>query len=245
MSGPGRLDLSLATPEENLALDEALLLEAEEAAGDPDRHAGEFLRFWESPAHFVVLGVAGKLQEEVDVPACAREGVPILRRASGGGTVLQGPGCLNFSLVLSLEDRPELLDITRSYRTILERTVEALGLPDALPRGTSDIARAGYKFSGNAQKRKRRTLLHHGTILHGLDLERVRRLLREPAARPDYRARRTHLEFVRNIDLPPGEVRSRLAAAWGSDTLPAGWRPPDLSKLIESRYGNPGWTRRF
>ena len=79
------LELTLPSPAENLALDEALLLEH-------DGVAVECLRFWESPVHFVALGVSGKMQADVDVDACARDGVPILRRASGGGTVLQGPG---------------------------------------------------------------------------------------------------------------------------------------------------------
>src|SRR5688572_23295776 len=99
------LDLTLPTPEENLALDEALLLALEQdlAGGAGPPPPLETLRFWESPVPFVVLGVSGRLREEVDREACARAGVPVLRRASGGGTVIQGPGCLNFSLALSLE----------------------------------------------------------------------------------------------------------------------------------------------
>jgi lipoate---protein ligase len=45
------LELTLDTPAENLALDEALLL-ATEAAGEPQ----ETLRIWEPRLHFVVLG---------------------------------------------------------------------------------------------------------------------------------------------------------------------------------------------
>src|SRR5262245_25566901 len=110
------IDLSLSTPEENLALDEALL-EAMDLAGSASlRLEGEALRLWESPRPFVVLGVSRRIAEDVDREACRKDGVPVLRRASGGGTVLQGPGCLNFSLVLSLESRPELLQVAESYR---------------------------------------------------------------------------------------------------------------------------------
>src|SRR5436190_16951633 len=100
------LGLTLASPADNLALDEALLLEAE--AGD----AGEVLRCWEWPTPAVVLGAAGILSQDVDESACQRDGVPILRRASGGGTVLLGPGCLLFSLVLAYERDPALGDVT-------------------------------------------------------------------------------------------------------------------------------------
>src|SRR5690606_41854826 len=43
-----------------------------------------YLRFWESPTHFVVLGVSGRLDEELDLETCRRDGLPILRRGSGG-----------------------------------------------------------------------------------------------------------------------------------------------------------------
>src|SRR5437667_5341974 len=87
------LDLTLPTAAENLALDEALLLEAEAGRG------GEVLRLWEWSRYAVVLGAGCRLAE-VDEAACAADAVPILRRASGGGTVLLGPGCLCYTLVL-------------------------------------------------------------------------------------------------------------------------------------------------
>ncbi|HEV3117610.1 MAG TPA: lipoate--protein ligase family protein, partial [Gemmataceae bacterium] len=81
------LDLTLPTIAENLALDEALLLEAE-AGG------AEVLRFWEWKRPAVVLGAGSRLADDVDEAACHADGVPILRRSSGGGTVLLGSGCL-------------------------------------------------------------------------------------------------------------------------------------------------------
>src|SRR6476646_5803774 len=88
------LDLTLSSPEEDIALDEALLLDAEDGLG------GEVLRLWQWDQPAVILGSGGKLAEDVNESACAADGVPILRRSSGGGTVLLGPGCLCFSLVL-------------------------------------------------------------------------------------------------------------------------------------------------
>ena len=54
------LDLTLPSAAENLALDEALLLEAECGRG------GEVLRLWEWPAPAVVLGSACVLRDDVD-----------------------------------------------------------------------------------------------------------------------------------------------------------------------------------
>ena len=240
------LDLTLPSPAENLALDEALLLALnDQAARGPDAPPPvETLRFWESPVRFVVLGVSGRLREEVDLEACARAGVPILRRASGGGTVVQGPGCLNFALVLSLEARPELRDVTRSYARILGGLRDALGLEGAEPDGTSDLAFGGRKISGNSQKRTRHAILHHGTLLHGFDVVCLEELLREPAKQPAYRAGRPHAEFVRNAPLSASEIRSRLTAAW-SAAPPSAFQVPDLGPLIAEKYGNREWLERF
>jgi lipoate-protein ligase A len=114
------LDLTLPSPAENLACDEALLDQAE-AEGGP-----EVLRFWESPSHFVVLGYANKVREEVDMEACRSRGIPILRRCSGGGTVLQGPGCLNYSVILRIGGVPELQSISTTNRFVMERNRSAV-----------------------------------------------------------------------------------------------------------------------
>jgi len=236
----GLLDLTLRTPEENLALDEALLAAAEGGAGPASER--EMLRFWESPEPFVVLGVSEKIAG-VKLDACEAAGVPVLRRSSGGGTVVQGPGCLNFALVLALEARPSLRDVTRSYAEVLRRTAGALG-PEVEAAGTSDLALGGMKVSGNSQKRTRGWLLHHGTILLGFDVALIERYLEEPAKQPAYREGRGHGAFVKNLDLPVEDAKRRIAAAWGA--TPALAPPvPDLSALIAERHGNPEWTRRF
>jgi len=114
------LDLTLSTPAENLACDEALLDMFEERGGEG------LLRFWEPTNYFVVVGYANHVEKEVDVAACEAEGIPILRRCSGGGTVLQGPGCLNYSLVLKIEEHGPLAGITSANRFIMERNREAV-----------------------------------------------------------------------------------------------------------------------
>ena len=240
------LDLTLSTAEQNLALDEALLAECDRAGDDAHRaRDAEALRFWESPTYFVVLGVAGQHAVEADVDACARDGIPVLRRISGGGTVVQGPGCLSYSLVLSLEDRPEIREIKRSYAHILDRVRRALELTGTAVLGTSDIALEDQKISGNAQKRTRRALLHHGTVLHGFDVERMARWLRPPVRQPEYRRRRPHDRFVRNVPLSVEEIKARMAKEWNAVPPGISWRAPPLDALIEEKYGNDAWNRRF
>ncbi len=231
------LDRTLPSAAENLALDEALLLEAEAGRG------GEVLRVWEWPDPAVVLGAGCRLAEDVDEAACAADGVPVLRRASGGGTVLLGPGCLLYTLVLDQEREPALTQIQPSYRFILGRVASALG-GEAVQEGISDLALAGRKFSGNAQQRKRRHLLHHGTLLYAFDLGRVGRYLRPPPRQPEYRAGRTHADFLLNLPLSATELKRRLRAAWGAGAEPASWPEAEVRRLVADKYASPDWRRR-
>jgi len=245
------LDLTLATLADNVALDEALLLDAE--AGGP-----EVLRFWEclsnpldhhhSPAAgiAVIIGAGGKWTEEPNLAACWRDGVPILRRSSGGGAVLLGPGCLIFSLVLAYERHSMLTDLHGSYRLILDRIAAALapGVPGIEPAGISDLAVGGRKCSGNAQQRKRTHLLHHGTLLCSFDLTMIPRYLAHPPREPDYRQRRSHLDFVTNVNLPVAEAKASLRQSWQADETMNGWPRDLVHSLCDEKYNHAAWHQR-
>lgn len=190
-------DISFEDPLTNLQHDDQMLRAADSG------QAGEVLRFWESPSVFVVMGRSGDMQQDVNLVTTQADGVPVLRRSSGGGTVVQGPGCLNFALVLSRDLRPEVSLINRSYRYILDQilaALQSLQIPAEF-RPVCDLVLAGTerKFSGNAQRRGRIFLLHHGTILYNFDLSLIARYLKMPARMPEYRKNRPHADFVANI----------------------------------------------
>jgi len=233
------LDLTLPELADNLALDEALLLHAE--AGGP-----EVLRFWEWQRLAVIIGAGGKWAEEADAPACQRDGVPVMRRSSGGGAVLLGPGCLCFSLVLAYDRHPALSDLHASYRFILEATAAALAplAPGIAPAGISDLAIADKKCSGNSQQRKRTHLLHHGTLLCSFELANISRYLAHPPREPEYRCRRSHGEFVANLGASVSDAKQRLAAAWQADQPIERWPKEIVRKLVAEKYGHAEWHRR-
>ncbi|MHC4886833.1 MAG: lipoyl protein ligase domain-containing protein, partial [Planctomycetota bacterium] len=59
---------------------------------------------WETDQRAVVMGVSGKAEREAQVQACKEDGIPILKRRSGGGTVLLGPGVLCWGVALPPRD---------------------------------------------------------------------------------------------------------------------------------------------
>jgi lipoate-protein ligase A len=174
-------------------------------------------RCWQVGQPVVVLGRSSAIDDHVIREACVEDRVSVLRRFSGGGAVVLGPGCLNYAVVLSLVSWPELVNVAASFQIILGRIVRALGIPGLSPAGGTDLVLGGRKVSGNAQRRGRRALIHHGTMLCGFDPRLAARYLREPARQPAYRAARRHTEFMGNLPLSIETVRARLEDAWKSE----------------------------
>jgi lipoate-protein ligase A len=235
------LDLSLPTPVENVALEEALLDEAEDNPTGSD-----VLRLWECAAPAVVLGSGCRFLDDVEAESCASDGVAIVRRASGGGTVLVGRGCMNFCLVLSYDRHPMLGTIDGAFGYVLERVRSALGRIgfEIEQQGVSDLVYQGPKVSGSGQRRRRRNVLVHGTLLYGLDLLLLERYLRLPKRQPPYRQGRSHLEFVGNLVADAELLRWALRWAWHADQPRASWPADRVAQLVNEKYTSDAWLYR-
>lgn len=236
------LDLTLKTPEENLALDEALLEACEEGA-----LKGDILRFWESPRPFIVMGYSNKVEKHVNLSSCEKDLIPVLRRVSGGGTVLQGPGSLNYALILDLEKHPDLGGIQKTNCRIMKFHAEALRelRRDIEFKGTTDLSLDDLKFSGNAQRRKRKFCLFHGTFLFNMDLKLIEKYLTLPPDQPDYRQNRSHLDFLINLNVKPEEIKETLKRAWKANGTLEDFPKEQMMKLVGERYSTSEWNFKF
>jgi len=234
------LKLTLETPAENLALDEALLDAAE--AGEI---AQDVLRLWEPSNYFVVLGRSSLLEKEVDLEACRRDRVPVLRRGSGGGTIVAGPGCLMFAVVLSYDTAPQLRAVDVAHDFVLGKIAAALTKSSiaATRAGISDLilqappsATDSRKFSGNALRCKRNHMLYHGTLMYDFALDRIGRWLGTPQRQPEYRSNRDHTEFVTNVPLSRTDLSNALVDCWNAHTALNTWPRERATKLVREKY---------
>ncbi len=245
-----RLDLPPLPPAEQLATDEALLDAGEAGHGD------ETLIFWEPRETFVVVGYANKVATEVNVAACAASGVPIFRRGSGGGTVVQLRGGLNYSLILRIAENSPTRSISSTNQFIMEKNraaIETVFPKSAIGnrqsaisvRGHTDLCRDHLKFAGNSQRRRKNFLLFHGTLLLNCDLSLISELLLMPSLQPDYRAHRPHEEFVTNLNLSAAAVKAALAQEWKANE--ALKNPPldEIKKLAQEKYSTREWNFKF
>ena len=234
------IDRSLSNPELDLAFDQALL-EACEANRAPEG----YLRVWEPGSHFVVMGRTGRIEREVYIAACERLQIPVFRRLSGGGTVLLGPGCLNYTLILRHDRSPGLEDVQVTNQTIMSRIRSALAPLDSRTpevRGCTDLTVDGLKFAGNAQARKRHAILFHGTILLEIDLKLMEEVLRHPPREPGYREGRGHSEFLTTLKTNPARIKEALKNEWAAGNK---GHTPDIEEVrsvARNTFGRVGWS---
>jgi lipoate-protein ligase A len=160
----------------NMGLDEALL---EAVSGGKSLPV---LRFygWNPPT--VSVGYFQGLEEEVDLGACKRLGVDVVRRITGGGAVLHRTE-LTYSIIVPQYHPLAGTSPQDSYRIICAGIIgglELLGVPSQFT-GINDIVTGGRKVSGNAQTRRMGCVLQHGTVLLDTDVDLMFELLRVPA----------------------------------------------------------------
>ena len=265
---------SLPTPEGNLAIDEALVEVADRLSmREPSKENSEWesskpnevLRLWEFASPCVVLGRASKWTQEVNTFACERDGVPILRRASGGASIVAGPGCLMYSVLISYEARPAWRGLDVAHHEVMSRirdsvqqTTDGFQLPMRIKiDGTCDLTMGNRKFSGNALRCKRYWMLYHGTIMYAMPIGWLSQYLLEPSRQPEYRRNREHESFVTNLlDASSGvspvafraSLERQLANTWNA-TQPwqaCPWKSQvdlEASQLLKTRYTNTEWHR--
>ena len=213
-------DISFDSLLDNVYFDEVLFRLVEK--GDIQK---DVLRFWESKEYGIVLGRGSKVEEDVFSHIKKSKKIKVLRRCSGGGTVLQGPGCLNYCIIMNKLNNNNLSNLNSSYKFISEKIIFALKKlnVNAIFYPISDIAlcESNKKISGNAQRRGRKCFLHHGTLLYDFDLSLIGKYLKMPKDVPNYRQQRDHKDFVSNIipKVTAKELKNSIAGVFDIDEV--------------------------
>jgi lipoate-protein ligase A len=157
----------------NMAVDEAVL----EAVATGKQLPTLRLYGWSPSA--VTLGYFQSLQEEVDVRACQQNNVAVIRRITGGGAVFHDKE-ITYSFIIPEDHGMIVKDILQSYRQISQGVIDGLkefGLATTFVP-INDLIIGGKKVSGNAQTRKQKTILQHGTVLLDVNVRSMFSLLK-------------------------------------------------------------------
>jgi lipoate---protein ligase len=236
-----RLKQKFSIPEAELACDDVLLDLAEKG------EIGECFRLWKAEDAFVVLGRGNTYKTEVDLGQCKADGVSVFRRQSGGGTILQMPGVLNCTLILDMEARPELKHISKSNCIIMSWFKDAFKsrAEGVSVRGYSDLCVFDKKVMGTAQRRLRRFVLFHGSLLVDCDLSLISKYLSHPSKEPGYRAGRDHSQFLTTLPFSVSDAESVLEDYFVCDGDLDVLDMNLVNKKIQDSYACYSWNFRL
>jgi len=167
------IDTGVRGGRENVAFDQALI-EARNAGRSPE--TVRFLRF--RPA--ALVGLHQMLSHEVRLEYCARHGIEVGRRITGGGGLYLDEGQLGWEL--ALERRAlgsDLAAIAARICGAAAAGLRRLGIPAEF-RPRNDIEVQGRKISGTGGLIDGDTLFFQGTLLVDFDPARMVEALRVP-----------------------------------------------------------------
>lgn len=241
----------------NMAIDEAVLGEVSRGASPPTLR----LYGWNPPA--ISIGYFQSLEEEVDVAACARLGVDIVRRLTGGGAVLHED---EITYSIHVPEKNALLPqgILESYEKIcggVLKGLSKLGFQAAfVPLNDIVLMQNGApkKISGNAQTRKLGVILQHGTILLKVDVDKMFSLLRVPAEKlkgkliENVKQRVTSLSAAAGREVGFDETLGALRAGFAEEFSGAAFEDGHLADeetrlaetLSQEKYGADAWNKK-
>jgi len=166
--------------------------------------------FFYKNSNSVILGKSLHIEQELFLH---KKSPPVIKRGSGGGTVVHFHGNMNYGIILNTKYYNEFYNISNSYKQIL--TIIINSLPNKYKysiKGISDIV-INYqnkllKISGNSQQRKGAWMLHHGTLIFNSKYQKkISYYLQQPQKQPEYRSNRNHASFLsKNILLKTPEL---------------------------------------
>ncbi|MEM6979537.1 MAG: lipoate--protein ligase family protein [Planctomycetota bacterium] len=236
-----------SSPALQLAIDEAMLSWSDRQITSqvdaPEDTA--WFRWWHFDRHVVVLGRSSRLNDEVHLDRCRQRRIDVLRRCTGGASVVGGPGCGMYSVVVPIENE-SMRRIDVAHDVVMTKVLAAVQRQhqSASRQGICDLTWRNRKFSGNSLRVSKHHLLYHGTILYDADLDVIADCLAFAPRQPDYRQERFHREFITNLPIDVSKLQSDLAdvfAATNAAVIPKSMRE-QAEQLLVSRYSTQKWT---
>lgn len=145
----------------------------------------------------IVMGISGKTEELVNVSKMEEAPIPLIKRYSGGGTVIVDSNTLFVTFIFQKKIFPFPCFPEPILRWSEEFYQKALNI-EGFALKENDYVIGNVKCGGNAQYIKKDRFVHHTTFLWDFEDEAMDYLL-HPKKTPAYREERDHLDFLTRL----------------------------------------------
>jgi len=150
----------------------------------------------------IVLGLSGDPKVLVNLHETDKDDIPLIRRYTGGGTVIMSGTILITSLIL-----PKTFTGVAAFPVDTMRwtgSVYSKVFPNSFRLVDNDYTVLSpngefRKFGGNAQAFSSSSIVHHTSFLWNADGASMDKYLSHPSRAPIYRKQRSHSDFITDI----------------------------------------------
>ncbi|KAG5013868.1 hypothetical protein AAZX31_09G216400 [Glycine max] len=144
----------------------------------------------------IVMGLSGKLSELVEAKPVLQDRISIIRRFTGGGTVVVDQNTIFVTLICNKDAVSNVQPFPRSIMSwsgsLYSEVFEGLA---GFHLRENDYVFDDRKFGGNAQSITKHRWIHHTSFLWDYEVKNMS-YLKLPAKAPEYRLTRSHMDFV-------------------------------------------------
>jgi lipoate-protein ligase A len=174
---------------------------------------------WQPDKKYIILGRSNNAEDSVFIEKAVNDNIEILKRPSGGETVILSPKTLVISVKLPIDNS---LKVHKYFALINEKIIEALqnlGIENLRQKGISDISIGEKKILGSSIYKKPNSIFYHAVLNISESPETLEKYLKHPKREPDYRNGRKHSDFVTSLKNEIFEISSEIISGEISKTL--------------------------
>ncbi|MDD3988518.1 MAG: hypothetical protein PHP30_00270 [Bacteroidales bacterium] len=168
-----------------------------EAVKDPSDSGSIFL--WQPDRNYIVLGRASNADTSLIKERVTYDGVDVLKRPSGGETVLLTPRMAVFAASMKFAPGMNTRKVFSEINKKLIIRLSGLGIKNLHSRGISDLSIGVKKIAGSSMYLNRGVLFYHAVLNISEEVSMISRYIKHPQREPDYRQGRSHEDFVTSL----------------------------------------------
>lgn len=154
---------------------------------------------WKPDMFYLVLGNSNNIEKAVFYNKAVQDNIPIIKRSTGGQSVLLSPNMIAISALINTEKQLASKKYFTIYSNRIIRSLEELGVNNLQIQGISDITLNNRKILGSSMYRNKHSVFFHAILNVSESPHRIGTYLKHPDITPDYRDGRDHKTFVTSL----------------------------------------------
>jgi len=154
---------------------------------------------WQPDTTYLILGQSNKLETSLFLDKVESDKIIVMKRPSGGETVILTPNTLVISAVFIDTDMKKPHQYFPRFNESIIKGLSNSGIENVLHKGISDLALGEKKILGSSIYHKKDKVFYHAVLNVAEHIDIIEKYIRHPKREPDYRKGRGHGEFVTSI----------------------------------------------